>query len=320
MPNNASALPSVGTRRRVAWVDSARCLAMFFIMWLHVGEAPFWIPRPVGGGICLFFLLAGYFMPREAARAAKRALGLGLAWAIWTFLTFGLYLLVWPGLEWTWARVLGYGAAAYNTPLWFLKNLTLYQLIIAGLVAVRILPRCNWLLVIVLAGMSYVKEPAQHEALRFDWMLAVMLGYSLRCVSLSSIEQWLQRHVWYVLAAIAFLLLQREFYPLFVKWQGLSYYRCSLPIAQFCYAVLMCLAAMGLARWFPRVNHALAVAGGCMMFTYVTHTLLFALIYHYDMPRWCGFVYAAVGIALLTWLYRLLAARWPRVMNILTAR
>ena len=70
MPNNASALPSVGTRRRVAWEDSARCLAMFFIMWLHVGEAPFWIPRPVGGGICLFFLLAGYFMPREAARAA----------------------------------------------------------------------------------------------------------------------------------------------------------------------------------------------------------------------------------------------------------
>lgn len=320
MSGSASQPAPFAARPRVAWVDSARCLAMFFIMWLHVGEAPFWIPRPVGGGICLFFLLAGYFMPRDAAKAARRALWLGLAWVIWSALTFGLYLLVWPGLEWTWARVLGYGAASYNTPLWFLKNLTIYQLIIAGLAAIRLLPRANWLLVVVLASLSYVKEPAQHEALRFDWMVAVMLGYSLRSISLNRMEQWLKEHLWYVLAAIAFILLQRELYPLFVKWQGLSYYRCSLPVAQLCYAVLMCLAAMGLERYLPRVNGWLATAGGCMMFTYVAHTLLFAIIYHFNLPRWCGFIYAAAGIALLTWLYKRLAARWPRTMAILTAR
>lgn len=307
-------------RQRVTWIDSARCLAMFFIMWLHVGEAPFWMGRPVGGGICLFFLLAGYFMPREASRAAKRALGLGLAWLLWSLITFGLYLLTTPELEWTWNKVFGWEVAAYNTPLWFLRNLTIYQLIIAGLAAVHLLPRCNWLLLALLAAFTYVNEPAQHEGLRFDWMSAVMLGYCLRSVPLNSIEQWLTRHVWYILAAIVLLLVQRELYPLLVKSQGLSYYRCSLPVAQFSYAVLISLTAIGISRLFPRFNALLATAGSCMMFTYVAHSILYGPIYYLNLPRWCGFAYAAGGIALLTWIYLILAKHFPRLMRILTAK
>ena len=307
-------------RPRVAWVDTARCLAMFFIMWLHVGEAPTWISRPVGGGICLFFIMAGYFMPREPGRAARRALGLGLAWLLWSLITFGLYLLVWPGLEWTWARVFGYGVAAYNTPLWFLKNLTIFQLIIAALAALKLLPRGNWIILIVLAGFSYVKEPAQHEALRFDWMMAAMLGYCLRSVPLSTIEEWLVRHARLILAGIVVLLVQRELYPLYVKYQGLSYYRCSLPVAQFSYAVLMCLVAIAIARRWPTINALPAKAGNAMMFIFVTHSLLYAPIYALDLPRWCGFAYSAVGIALLTMCSTWLNRRLPRTMKLLTAR
>ena len=318
IPDSSSAQPAAKTR--VEWVDSARCLAMFFIMWLHVGQAPGWMGIPVGGGICLFFVLAGYFMPREPERAAKRALFLGLAWLLWSGITLGLFALTQPGVPIDWARAFGYGKAAYNTPLWFLRNLALYQLAIAALAALHLLPRANWLLLAVLASLTYVREPAQHEGLRFDWMMAVMLGYCLRSVSLQTIEQWLCRHVWLVLGAILFVLLQREYYPLLARLQGLDYYRCSLPVVQLCYALLMCMAAMGLARFAPRLNRLLATAGGGMMFTYAAHSLLYALIYRYDLPRWCGFAYSAAGIALLTWLGSLLSARAPRVMGLLTAK
>lgn len=312
--NNRPATP------RVAWVDSARCLAMFFIMWLHVGQAPGWIGNPVGGSICLFFVLAGYFMPRETGRATRRVLALALAWLLWSLLTLGLFLLVQPDLQIDWARAFGYGRAAYNTPLWFVRNLVCYQAVIVLLAGMRLLPRCNWLLLAVLAGLTYAREPSQHEGLRWDWMMAVVLGYSLRCISLHTLEQWLTRHARYILAAIVLILLQREYYPLLARWQGWDYYRCSLPVVQLCYALLMCYAAMGLARWLPRLNHWLAVAGGSMMFTYAAHSLLYAIIYHYNLPRWCGFAYAAAGIALLTWAAGYMAARLPRIMKLLTAR
>lgn len=318
--SQATSPAQISPRTRVAWVDSARCLAMFFIMWLHVGGAPFWMGRPVGGGICLFFLLAGYFMPREAGKAARRALWLGLAWLLWSLITLGLYLLTDSNLQWSWEKVFGWGMAAYNTPLWFLRNLTVYQLIIAGLAALHLLPRCNWLLLVLIASFTYVNQPAQHEGMRFDWMTAVMLGYCLRSIPLGSIEQWLTRHVWYVLAAIILLLVQREVYPFIARAQGLSYYRCSLPVVQLSYAVLLCLTAIGIARYLPKLNNLLATAGSCMMFTYVAHSMLFAPIYFFDLPRWCGFAYSAAGIALLTWVYRLLAGCFPRAMAVLTAK
>lgn len=308
------------SRPRVAWIDSARCLAMFFIMWLHVGQAPEWLGRPVGGGICLFFVMAGYFMPREPERAARRALLLGLSWLLWSLLTFGLYLLVWPSLQWSWAKVFGYGVAAYNAPLWFIRNLTIYQLIIALLAACRLLPRHNWLVLAVLAALSYTNEPAQHEGLRFDWMMVVMLGYCLRAVPLDKLSDWIGRNAIVLLVAVVLVLLQRELYPQWLKSEGISYYRCSLHVAQLGYAVLMCLGALGLSRLLPRINRLLAKAGSCMMFTYVAHSLLYSPIYHYDLPRENGWIYAVAGIVLLTGLYHLLAARFPRVMKFLTAR
>ena len=59
-------------------------------------------------------------------------------------------LVVKPYVDITWQRVVGWGVAAYNTPLWFLKTLIAYQLVLAGLMALRLLPRypgwrwCFW--------------------------------------------------------------------------------------------------------------------------------------------------------------------------------
>lgn len=315
-----TALQAPLPRPRVAWVDSARCLAMFFIMWLHVGDAPLWLGHPVGGAICLFFVLAGYFMPITPETAARRALLMGLAWVLWSLISFGLYRALAPENPWSWQQIIGYGVAAFNAPLWFLRNLCIYQLIIAALIVLRILPRCNWLLLAILACFTYVSELPQHENLRFDWLSAVLLGYCMKSISLSQIEQWLRENVWYIVCGIAILLLQREYYMQYAREESLKYYRVSIPLVHVSQALLLCLAALGISRWLPRLNKLMALAGSCMMFTYVSHSLLYAPIYHYNLPRWCGFAYAAAGIALLTLLYRVLAARLPRTMRVLTLR
>ncbi len=306
-------------KARVEWVDSARCLAMFFIMWLHVGSSPAWVARPVGGGICLFFVLAGYFMSSEPCKAIRRTLKLGLAWLLWSLITLGLSLALDPHMEWTWAKVFGIGQSAYNTPLWFLKNLTLYQLIIIGLTAVRILPRYNWLILVMLAGFSYIDEPAQHEGLRFDWMMAVMLGYCLKSVPLTRLEEWLQKNFLCVVAVAIIILLQRDLYPALLQNEGLKFYKCSLRISTLCYAVLICQGAMLLSRYLPRANKWLAVAGSCMMFTYASHHIFYAPIYAFEFPKEYGAFYSAASIALLTALYHFLARFFPRSMKTLTA-
>ncbi len=307
-------------RPRVVWVDVARCLAMFFIMWLHAGAGPEWLGRPVGGAICLFFVLAGYFMPRAAGECARRAWRLGMAWLVWSLLSFGMCLLVVPGLEWSWAKVFGLGTSAYNVPLWFLRNLTLYQLIIAGLAWVRVLPRYQWLVLVLLVGCSWAAAPSQHEGLRFDWMQAVMLGYCLRCVSLPSLTQWLVRHAVVLGGCVVLLFVQRVYYPELMHAWGISTYACSLPVDSLSYALLYCIAAIAIERFLPRLAGQMAVAGSCMLFIYAAHSPLFAPIYHFHLNGAYNIWAPLVGLPLLTVVAVWLSRRFPRTMTWLCAR
>lgn len=324
VPPAGSAYPACSSspapRERVAWVDVARCLGMFFIMWLHAGGAPHWVGRPVGGGICLFFVLAGYFMPREPWPCLRRALLLALAWLLWSLITLGLYLLVWPEMEWSWAHAFGWGQSAYNAPLWFLKDLAVFQLIISALLALRLLPRWEGLFLLLLAGFSYASEPAQHQALRFDWMMAVVLGFCLRRFSLQDIRQALCRHAGVLLIAIFLLLAQRECFPLWARAASLEYTRCSLPLAQLAYATLFCLASLAMERFLPRWTRWLALAGGSMMFTYVAHSLLYAPLYYFRIRVGCNLWVPLLALPLLTGMFLMLKHWFPRAMRLLCAR
>ena len=77
----------MSTARRAVWVDCARALAMFFIVWLHANAAPGWVGKVVGGAIALFFLLAGYFLPSSAGRVVERTGRLALAWGLWSLMS-----------------------------------------------------------------------------------------------------------------------------------------------------------------------------------------------------------------------------------------
>lgn len=312
--------PNTAPRARVAWIDAARCIAMFFILWMHTGEGPDWLGKPVGGAICLFFILAGYFMPREAGKCARRALKLGMAWLLWSCISFALFLLVRPELQWTWEKVFGWGTSAYNVPLWFLRNLTIYQLIIAALAALRVFPRYNWLVLVLLISFHWAAEPRQHEGLRFDWMQAVLLGYCLRCVPPGTIQRWLQSHAAAIIACIVLMYLQRAWHPDVLEYFDISTYGCSLPMTSLSYAVIYCLAGIYTERFLPRCSPALTMAGACMLFIYAAHSLLYAPIYNYKIHGFYD-IWAPIGALVIlttagTWLMR----KCPRIANALCAK
>ena len=174
---------SCGTAR-AHWVDCARTLAMFCIVWLHANAAPAGLGQVVGGAITLFFLLAGYFLPVQAGKALVRTARLALAWLLWSLLSLGLMAATAPDFEFSWQRCVGWGVAAYNTPLWFLKTLLAYQLVAVGLLALRFLPRFCWVAVLVLMLCSYTSAPAQYAAVRFDYLWVFLLGLALKQVPL----------------------------------------------------------------------------------------------------------------------------------------
>lgn len=316
-PSEAGA--GVPPRPREVWIDAARCIAMFFIIWLHTGKSPAWNGDLVGGALCLFFVFAGYFMPRQPGRCAARALRMLWLWVLWSLLSAGLYMLTKQGAVWSWERLVGWGVGAYNTPLWFLRNLAVYQLLAAGMLALRLLPRHAWLTVALLASFAYTCEHSQHITLRFDWMVAFMLGCALRTsVGMESLSRWLRENALALVMAGGLLLVQIHALPALGDALDMAVRLCSLPVESLAYTILYSLAAMALVRWLPRMAAAMAASGRCMIFCYITHSFGLAVFYNYPQIDFvCNFWVPVLLLAVLTWLYGVFNRFFPRAMRFL---
>lgn len=302
---------------RAEWVDAARCLAMYPIIWMHAGAAPDGVGKPVGGALCLFFLLAGYFMPREWKPCLKRAGKFAVAWALWSCIAALLYFAMAPEHGIRWQQLLGWGEASYDTPLWFLRNLAVYQGIVALLLAARLLPRYGWLLTAVLAGCAYACAPSQHLTLRFDWFWVLLLGFCLRAVTLPTLESLLHRHRLPLLLACLVLLLQ----PLVLRELLPQVAECSLPTTSFAWCLLYFTAAYTLCRHCARVGRYMATIGSGMMFCYVTHSFFLVPFYlGYDFNwAWNAWV-PLLLLPLLTALGAQLTRLFPRAMGVLQGK
>lgn len=292
---------------------------MFFIIWLHTGKSPAWNSDLVGGALCLFFVFAGYFMPQQAGRCAARALRMLWLWVLWSLLSAGLYMLTKQGAVWSWERLIGWGVGAYNTPLWFLRNLAVYQLLAAGMLALRLLPRHAWLTVALLASFAYTCEHSQHITLRFDWMVAFMLGCALRTsVEMESLSRWLRENALALVVAGGLLLVQIHALPALGDALDMAVRLCSLPVESLVYTILYSLVAMALVRWLPRAAELLAHSGRCMIFSYITHSFGLAVFYNYPQIDFaCNFWVPVLLLAVLTWLYGVFNRFFPRAMRFL---
>ncbi len=318
-PSEAGA--GAAPRPREVWIDAARCIAMFFIIWLHTGKSPAWNGELVGGALCLFFIFAGYFMPRQAGRCAARALRMLRLWVLWSLLSAALYMLTKQGAVWSWERLVGLGDGAYNTPLWFLRNLAVYQLLAAGMLALRLLPRHAWLTVALLASFAYTCEHSQHITIRFDWMVAFVLGTALRTsVGPKVLSSWLRSHALVLTVAIAILLVQIHALPALGRSLDVSVRVCSLPVESLAYTILYSLAAMALVRRLPRMAAAMAASGRCMIFCYITHSFALAIFYNYPQIDFARNIWVpALLLVVLTRLYGVLNRCFPRAMRFLFA-
>lgn len=316
-PSEAGA--GAAPRPREVWIDAARCIAMFFIIWLHTGKSPAWNSDLVGGALCLFFVFAGYFMPQQAGRCAARALRMLWLWVLWSLLSAGLYMLTKQGAVWSWERLVGLGDGAYNTPLWFLRNLAVYQLLVAGMLALRLLPRHAWLTVALLASFAYTCEHSQHITLRFDWMVAFMLGCALRTsVGMESLSRWLRENALALVVAGGLFLVQIHALPALGDALDMAVRLCSLPVESLVYTILYSLVAMALVRWLPRAAELLAHSGRCMIFCYITHSFGLAVFYNYPQIDFaCNFWVPVLLLAVLTWLYGVFNRFFPRAMRFL---
>lgn len=292
---------------------------MFFIIWLHTGKSPAWNSDLVGGALCLFFVFAGYFMPQQAGRCAARALRMLWLWVLWSLLSAGLYMLTKQGAVWSWERLIGWGVGAYNTPLWFLRNLAVYQLLAAGMLALRLLPRHAWLTVALLASFAYTCEHSQHITLRFDWMVAFMLGCALRTsVEMEFLSRWLRENALALVVAGGLLLVQIHALPALGDALDMAVRLCSLPVESLVYTILYSLVAMALVRWLPRMAAAMAASGRCMIFCYITHSFGLAVFYNYPQIDFaCNFWVPVLLLAVLTWLYGVFNRFFPRAMRFL---
>lgn len=314
----SAAAPAAAPRKpRAAWVDAARSLAMYPIIWMHAGAAPNGVGEWVGGALCLFFLLAGYFMPQEWRPCLKRAGKLALAWALWSCIAALLYFAMAPEHGIRWEKLLGWGEASYDTPLWFLRNLAVYQGLMALLLALRVLPHYGWLLTAVLACCAYASAPSQHLTLRFDWFWVLLLGFCLKAVPLPRLEDTLRRHLPLLLGSCVFLLLQ----PMVLHTLLPQVAECSLPVGSFARCGLYFAAAYILCRCSARLGRGLAAIGSGMMFCYVTHSFFLVPFYlGYDFNwAWNAWV-PLLLLPLLTALGAALTRCFPRTMAVLQGK
>lgn len=319
----AIANPTV--KSRVEWVDASRALAMFFIMWQHTRNSPEWIGSLLGGALCLFFVLAGYFLPRSPEKCLRRTKELFIAWCLWSLISY-IYCMdpVNPFAQ-SWQRAIGWGVSAINTPLWFLKNLIIYQFIMCALMYLRVLPRYALALLVLLASFSYTNEYGQHESLRFSWMMALVFGYAMAHFPLARITQYMRDHALMLNITVLLILVQPPVLGLLALYFDMSAYSPKIPISSFAYALIFMMLALSLEDLWPRIVAPLALVGRCMMFVYAAHVLLHAAIISFEIQVLGGINLDGpwtplVDMLILTPLCLFLQRRFPRVMSLLGSR
>jgi hypothetical protein len=294
---------------------------MFFIVWLHANAAPGWVGKVVGGAIALFFLLAGYFLPSSAGKVLERTGRLALAWGLWSLMSVLFLLVVKPYVDITWQRVVGWGVAAYNTPLWFLKTLVAYQLVLAGLMALRLLPRYAWVAVVFLALCSYTTAPSQHLSVRFDYLWIFLLGFAAKQAPLELVRGYMVQNKWILLLVIVGVFAQPECLEEYAEEVDVSWRHCNLPLKSMAFMTSFLLAGVLLDEYLPRVANLFARCGQWMLFIYAGHIYLLSPLYQHKGLSLCWNVWVPlVVLPVMVMLGWLLSRCFPRAMACLLAQ
>lgn len=317
-------------KKRVAWVDLIRVLALFIILWKHA-SMPEWLDIPTTASVFVYFLLAGYFCRLDSRNLWLRAWRILRTYAAWMLIALPLACGgLWSAYRGGGAEFLSYAYECFignpdpvaDGPLWFLKELFVFQcvLAVASLIGpARMMAGC---LAVFLLARVYAVDGMHYYSYALN-AIPFFVGVVCSRFSLQDAEDWFRGVRWHVAAIIAAvaacaLWLQRDA----VQDGAQGYIGMRMFYFLIC-AGALCAAVEG-CRLFPRACDWLASYGSLVMFIYAGHMLLFK-VFNYacrelGMPDWrqeYGFAAALATFVVLAVAAKLLNRVCPGVMRVL---
>lgn len=267
-----------GQRRRVAWVDAARVLGIFFICQVHSAAAPGNL-MVSAGALCMFFVLAGYFNAGKTLGVALRRSLLFIAgYSFWSILGNGLSH---DGVDFS------LGSMAHSLvyapfPMWFIKYLIV--LLPLGSLLSRLPQWGKAVLAVGLLVCTYSVEPVlENVPLTYERMESAtnfpsyalflyLCGDMLRAVPLQELPRRLfpvlWRHArWALLCSgvmLAAVVVAAHHVP------ALS----PDPMALVCMAWLLLFFPYALERICPRLTSLVGAAGPAVFLVYMCNALV----------------------------------------------
>lgn len=321
---------TLALKKRVAWVDLIRVLALFIILWKHA-SMPEWLDIPTTASVFVYFLLAGYFCRLDSRSIWLRAWRILRTYAVWMLIALplacgGLWSAYREGgdrfLTYAYECFIGSPDPVADGPLWFLKELFVFQCVLAAaswIGPARTMAGCA---VVFLLARGYVSDSMHYYSYALN-AIPFFAGVVCSRFSLQEAESWFRGVRWPVAAIMVAVIASF----LWISYDaGIADAQGYIGIRAFYF--LICAgafcAAVELCRWFPKACAWLASYGSLVMFIYAGHMLMFKMSNYVcrklDMPDWrqeYGFAAALVTFVFLAVAAKLLNRACPGVMRIL---
>lgn len=265
---------------RVGWVDSARVLAMFFVMYSHVVSYGLHFKQfhMAGGSVAVFFLLAGYFSRYKSFdHYLKRLMSLVAFYVFYCYITLFVFELDY--IE-GWESFLWYLKTPKGTVMWFMYDLIFASLFIPVLGKMPVWLKGIMAIILLVYGMNQFRPfNTLHISVNFYFAMGLFVaGNSFAHKSLDGISRTMTGHRFGVPTWIPFVLgwfiLSTVCAISITNWVG-------VPAGLGVWLVVwgMFAVAHGMERFWPRIHSLLAVAGPSVIFMYGAHFIVFR-VYH----------------------------------------
>lgn len=263
---------------RVAWIDCARVLGIFFVCQVHSTAA---LPNPFLSrcAVCAFFLLAGYFNTKASVpQALKRSCIFLAAYTFWCVLDS---MLSHEGVSFSLAGM--WQSICYAPyPMWFIKYMIVLMPLGAALNCIPTLGRMG--LAVALLVLSFIVEPVW-DIMPLTWeklventyptyvLFLYMTGGILRLIPLDRLPGFLFPGLQGISRRYAWLGAATLLGALFI----LSCCAGKLPAPQLCYIGgiwALLFISCSLERCFPQAARMVAAAGPAVILVYLSNPLL----------------------------------------------
>lgn len=303
--NSTIAQPNIPpTKKRYEWIDNARIVAAFLIMYVHV---PHSLPADafinnaayynlvhhttLCGRVPFFLILAGYFLARNVtwSKAFDRFLWLFIPFAVWNL------FFLWPRMAiehttYTFWDCLGVGAifdssihltdrgpcAPILGPSWFLRDIMVLSLLTPLIVKIkRYLPAI--LIVYGTIYMARIDDDIQIVLLSPTTMFFYLLGVCLCHYHICDAYRILNKNFLPIFIVTGFTLVTLSYGS--AKWglPNVPQTLCGMVVG----ALLIAYSGILIEKGLPRLSKMLAPLGPACFLVFMLHKPCFKALYYF---------------------------------------